>query len=166
MILKIRIDDRLLHGQVAYSWKSALSYNAIVIVSDSAAKDEVRKTALKLCCPDGVKLATRTVEDAAELLKNPKLEEMKVFVIAPDPETVFRLTRLLEEKPVVNIGGMQMHEGKSMFSKAVYVSDEDVEYMDKLARLGYTLEVQEVPATQAYDYQTLRKKYKGGNRDV
>ena len=40
MILKIRIDDRLLHGQVAYSWKSALSYDAIVIVSDSAAKDE------------------------------------------------------------------------------------------------------------------------------
>ena len=42
MILKIRIDDRLLHGQVAYSWKSALSYDAIVIVSDSAAKDEMR----------------------------------------------------------------------------------------------------------------------------
>ena len=48
MILKIRIDDRLLHGQVAYSWKSALGYDAIVIVSDSAAKDEMRKTALKL----------------------------------------------------------------------------------------------------------------------
>ena len=60
MILKIRIDDRLLHGQVAYSWKSALSYDAIVIASDSAAKDEVRKMALKLCCPDGVRLATRT----------------------------------------------------------------------------------------------------------
>ena len=73
MILKIRIDDRLLHGQVAYSWKSALGYDAIVIVSDSAAKDEMRKTALKLCCPDGVKLATRTVEAGAELLKNPKL---------------------------------------------------------------------------------------------
>ena len=93
MILKIRIDDRLLHGQVAYSWKSALSYDAIVIVSDSAAKDEMRKTALKLCCPDGVKLATRTVEAGAELLKNPKLKNMRVFVIAPDPETVCRCMR-------------------------------------------------------------------------
>ena len=95
MILKIRIDDRLLHGQVAYSWKSALSYDAIVIVSDSAAKDEMRKTALKLCCPDGVKLATRTVEAGAELLKNPKLKGMRVFVIAPDPETVYRLLGFL-----------------------------------------------------------------------
>lgn len=73
MILKIRVDDRLLHGQVAYSWKSALSYDAIVIVSDSAAKDDVRKMALKLCCPDGVKLAVRTVEAGADLLKNPSL---------------------------------------------------------------------------------------------
>ena len=157
MILKIRIDDRLLHGQVAYSWKSALGYDAIVIVSDSAAKDEMRKTALKLCCPDGVKLATRTVEAGAELLKNPKLKSMKVFVIAPDPETVCRLVELIEEKPVINVGGMQMHEGKKMFSKAVYVDGKDVEYMDRLVEMGYKLEIQDVPATSISEYQTIRK---------
>ncbi len=162
MILKIRVDDRLLHGQVAYSWKAALSYDAIVIASDSAANDEVRKMALKLCCPNGVKLAVRTVENGAELLRNPKLKNMRVFVIAPDPETVYRLVQLLDEKPVVNIGGMQMREGKVMFSKAVYVDDGDVNYMDKLESMGYRLEVQEVPATPIYDYQTIRKKY-GGN---
>ncbi len=161
MILKIRVDDRLLHGQVAYSWKSALSYDAIVIVSDSAAKDDVRKMALKLCCPDGVKLAVRTVEAGADLLKNPKLKDMKVFVIAPDPETVYRLTEQIEEKPVINIGGMQMHEGKTMFSKAVYVSPTDVDYMDQLEAKGYKLEIQEVPATPAYEYQSVRKKYGG-----
>ena len=146
MILKIRVDDRLLHGQVAYSWKAALSYDAIVIVSDSAAKDEMRKMALKLCCPDGVKLAVRTVDAGAELLKNPKLKNMKVFVIAPDPETVYRLTKLIDEKPVINIGGMQMH-------------DED--YMDKLEAKGYKLEIQEVPATPVYEYQSVRKNMEG-----
>ena len=54
MIVKLRIDDRLLHGQVAYSWKSALSYNAIVIASDAAAADEFRKGVIKMCCPEGV----------------------------------------------------------------------------------------------------------------
>ena len=53
MIVKLRIDDRLLHGQVAYSWKSALSYNAIVIASDAAAADEFRKGVIKMCCPEG-----------------------------------------------------------------------------------------------------------------
>ena len=161
MILKIRVDDRLLHGQVAYSWKAALSYDAIVIVSDSAAKDEMRKMALKLCCPDGVKLAVRTVDAGAELLKNPKLKNMKVFVIAPDPETVYRLTKLIDEKPVINIGGMQMHDEKKMFSKAVYVDQTDVDYMDKLEAKGYKLEIQEVPPTPVYEYQSVRKNMEG-----
>ena len=39
MIQRIRIDDRLLHGQVAFSWKSELGFNAIVIASDAAAND-------------------------------------------------------------------------------------------------------------------------------
>ena len=47
MIQLVRIDDRLLHGQVAYSWKSALSYEAIVIANDSATNDEIRKAALE-----------------------------------------------------------------------------------------------------------------------
>ncbi len=108
----------------------------------------------------GVKLATRTVEAGAELLKNPKLKSMKVFVIAPDPETVCRLVELIEEKPVINVGGMQMHEGKKMFSKAVYVDGKDVEYMDRLVEMGYKLEIQEVPATSVSEYQTIRKNWR------
>ena len=100
------------------------------------------------------------MEAGAELLKNPKLKGMRVFVIAPDPETVYRLVGFLEEKPAINIGGMQMHEGKKMFSKAVYVDNKDVEYMDKLVEMGYKLEIQEVPATSVSEYQIIRKNWR------
>lgn len=158
MILKLRIDDRLLHGQVAYSWKSALAYNAIVIASNEVAKDEMRKTTIKLCCPDGVKLATRTIEEAAKLLKNPKLQEMKVFVICANPKSAYELLLNIEEKPTVNLGGMQMEDDKKLFSKAVYVSEEDILYLDKIKEKGYSIEVQEVPSTTIHDYVSLRNK--------
>lgn len=158
MILKLRIDDRLLHGQVAYSWKSKLGYNAIVIASDEAANDEMRKTTIKLCCPDGVKLATRTVEDAATLLLNPKLDSMKVFVICANPKSAYDLLMKLKEKPTVNVGGMQSAEGKVLFSKAVYVNQEDVSYLDKIKEAGYHIEVQEVPSTAVHEYDSLRNK--------
>lgn len=158
MIQKLRIDDRLLHGQVAYSWKSALNYQAIVIASDEAARDEMRKTTIKLCCPDGVKLATRTIEDAAVLLKNPKLHAMKVFVICPNPKSAYELLEKIEEKPVVNLGGMQMEEGKVLFSKAVYVNQSDVEYLDQISAKGYSIEVQEVPSCAMHEYGSLRNK--------
>lgn len=158
MIVKIRIDDRLLHGQVAYSWKSALSYDAIVIASDSAANDDIRKMAIKLCCPDGVKLAIRSISDAATLLKNPKLASMKVFVICPNPESVHDLLQLIEERPAVNLGGMQMEPNKVLFSPAVYVNKEDIAYLDKIVASGINVEVQEVPSKSMKDYSSLRNK--------
>ena len=79
MISMIRMDDRLLHGQVAYAWKADLGYNAVVIASDAASKDEFKKKALKMCCPSGIKIAIRPVEEAVELLKNPKLQPLKVL---------------------------------------------------------------------------------------
>ena len=150
MIVKLRIDDRLLHGQVAYSWKSALSYNAIVIASDAAAADEFRK---------GVKLATRSVEEAAKLINNPKLKDMKVFAICGSPTDANGLLKKLEEKPVVNLGGIQMADGKKLFSKAVYVDEEDLRNLDEIAAAGYTIEVQEVPSTAMAKYADLRKKF-------
>lgn len=153
MILKVRIDDRLLHGQVAYSWKAKLTYNAIVIASDQAANDELRKATIKMCCPDGVKLATRTTEKAIELLNNPKLKDMRVFVVCPNPKTAYEVVTKLDEKPVVNLGGIQKREGAQMYSKAVYLTDEDREYLDKLVDEGFEVEVQEVPETSMTPYK-------------
>ena len=75
MIVKLRIDDRLLHGQVAYSWRAKLSYDAIVIISEDVVNDEIRKMTIKMCCPTGVKLAIRNIVDGIKLqsVRIPKL---------------------------------------------------------------------------------------------
>lgn len=158
MIQMIRIDDRLLHGQVAYSWKSELNYQAIIIACDQAANDEVRKMAIKLCAPEGVKLAVRTVDAAAEMLNNPKLDKLNVFVICANPADVVRLTGMIREKPVVNLGGMQKNEGTVSFAKAVFVNEKDLEALDQLHADGYKIEVRQVPSYQPVSYESLRKK--------
>lgn len=158
MIVKLRIDDRLLHGQVAYSWKSALSYNAIVIASDEVAGDEFRKNVIRMCRPEGVKLATRGITEAAELLNNEKLQNMKVFAVCKSPADANRLLKLIHEKPVVNLGGLQMAEHKRFFSRAVYVDEEDLKNLDEMAAAGYEIEVQEVPSTSKSAYGSLRTK--------
>ncbi|MFV0552009.1 MAG: PTS sugar transporter subunit IIB [Anaerorhabdus sp.] len=159
MILKIRIDDRLLHGQVAYSWKARLSYDAVVIADNQAANDELRKSTIKMCCPDGVKLAVREITKAQDLLKNEKLKAMKVFVICSNPKSAYELIQGLDEKPIINLGGMQNRAGAEFFSKAVYVTAEDLEYLDKINEMGYQMEVQEVPETSMTEYKTLRAKF-------
>ena len=160
MIVKMRIDDRLLHGQIAYSWRAELAYEAIVIASDEAADDNIRKAAMKMSVPDGVRLAVRRVEAAAELLKNPKLAGMKVFVIVGKPEDAYKLYQLLADRPALNIGGMAKADGKIAFSKAVFTSEEDVAYLDKIDEMGIEIEVRQVPSESVKKYQSLRKKIK------
>ena len=111
-----------------------------------------------MCCPEGVKLATRSVEEAAKLINNPKLKDMKVFAICGSPADANGLLKKLEEKPVVNLGGIQMADGKKLFSKAVYVDEEDLRNLDEIAAAGYTIEVQEVPSTAMAKYADLRKE--------
>lgn len=158
MIVKVRIDDRLLHGQVAFSWKAALHYDAIVIANDAAAGDELRKKAFKLARPDGVKMATRTVAEAAQLTKDERLAKMRVFVICGSPQDAYAFYQLIEERPDLNIGGMQKKEGTTMLAPAVYFAPADFEPIDALVAEGIAVDVQEVPNTKAKSYADLRKK--------
>ncbi len=49
-----RIDDRLIHGQVATRWTKETNVQRIIVVSDEVAADTVRKTLLTQVAPPGV----------------------------------------------------------------------------------------------------------------
>jgi fructoselysine/glucoselysine PTS system EIIB component len=54
MIRLLRVDHRLLHGQVAVSWSQNLDIDAILIANDDVPMDELRKTTIKLAKPQGM----------------------------------------------------------------------------------------------------------------
>ncbi len=157
MIQQIRIDDRLLHGQVAYSWKAELAYQAVVIASDHVVEDKLRIQALKMAKPQGVKLAVRSIESAQKLLNDPRMEKVKVLVIVESPEDALSLYPLLEEKPLITLGGIQMKENREFFSPAVYLSPEAEQALDDLIELGAEIQVKQVPNEKTKYYQDLKK---------
>lgn len=159
MITRIRIDDRLLHGQVAYSWKSALGYNAIVIANENAANDPIRKSALKMAKPEGVKIAIRNPKEAIELVNNELLKKMTVFIVCDSPKDAYEIYSNIDEKPTITLGGMQKREGTDFFSPAVFVSPEDVTYLDKLVEENAVVEVKQVPDEKDKKYSDLRKNF-------
>lgn len=70
MIKLLRVDHRLLHGQVAFSWTQGLGADCILITNDDVPKNDIRKTTIKLAKPAGVKLVIKTIEDAIAALKS------------------------------------------------------------------------------------------------
>ena len=75
MIKLVRIDYRLLHGQVVFSWTKSQGINRIIVINNEAATDEFKKMSLNLAKPTGVKLNIFTVEEA--LSKMAKVETLK-----------------------------------------------------------------------------------------
>ena len=77
MVILLRIDDRLLHGQVAFSWLNTMGPEAIVIANDEILSNEIQKTAIKMAKPAGIKMTIRSLEDGIHLINNDRITEMK-----------------------------------------------------------------------------------------
>ena len=61
MIQLVRVDYRLLHGQVAVSWTADLGIDCILLVSDTLLDDPIRVTSVKLAKPTGVKVVSKYI---------------------------------------------------------------------------------------------------------
>ena len=81
MLKLIRIDDRLIHGQVAFTWTPALNINCIVVANDRAATDEFLKMTLGLAKPAGVKLVIKTIRETIPFLNDAKNAALSILVL-------------------------------------------------------------------------------------
>lgn len=105
MIKLTRVDYRLIHGQVAMSWTHALDVDCILLASDAVAKDDMRKAALRLARPSGVKLVIKDVDAAIEALNSGVTDKYSLFIIAETIEDVYRLAKGCKDIKEINLGG-------------------------------------------------------------
>lgn len=78
-ILNIRIEERLIHGQVATVWNHFLKPNRIIIIDQESSENELQKKLLRLGCPHGVKLSIFSPKRAIERLAENPYPGEKVF---------------------------------------------------------------------------------------
>ncbi|MGE9549975.1 PTS mannose transporter subunit IIAB [Erwinia amylovora] len=143
-----RIDDRLIHGQVATRWTKETNVTRIIVVSDEVAADNVRKTLLTQVAPPGV---TAHVVDVAKMVRvwnNPKYANDRVMLLFTNPTDVERLVEDGVKITSVNIGGMAFRQGKTQVNNAVSVDEKDIAAFRKLNERGIELEVRKVSSDQ------------------
>lgn len=155
-----RIDDRLIHGQVATRWTKDTNVTRIIVVSDEVAADTVRKTLLTQVAPPGV---TAHVVDIAKMIRvynNPKYAGQRVMLLFTNPTDVLRLVEGGVNITSVNIGGMAFRQGKTQVNNAVSVDDKDIAAFNELNKRGIELEVRKVASDQKLKMLDLISKVK------
>ncbi|MEG0240369.1 PTS system mannose/fructose/N-acetylgalactosamine-transporter subunit IIB [Anaerorhabdus sp.] len=157
-IVHARIDDRLIHGQVATMWTNNLGVTRIMVVDDAAAGDDVLKMSLKLACPNNVALSVLPVEKAAERINANAYEGQRVFLILKSPQTLVRLIQANVKIETVNVGNLTYTEGKIKIANTVAVTKEEIECFNELHKLGVKLTLQLIPSNPSEDLMDVLKK--------
>ena len=155
MIKLTRIDDRLVHGQVAFTWTPALGVDCLLIANDKVAKDEFLKMTLGLAKPAGTRLLIKSVTDAAAFLNDEKSRNLKILLIVNSVKDAFTMVNGVPEIKSVNFGGIRMNEGMRLISKAVAVNDEDITLLKELLNKGIELELRQVPTDKKQMMESL-----------
>lgn len=145
MIKMVRVDHRLLHGQVAFAWTKNLGVDCILIANDEVAKDTLRMGALRMAAPSGVKLVIKSMEDSVANIKAGKTDKYNLFILLESIEDAYRLTEEVPEIKYINLGGIKSASDKRQISKAIFVSDKDCDLLRKMNDKDVKLEIRMVP---------------------
>lgn len=89
-ILLTRIDNRLIHGQVATQWSGTLGANLILVANDKVAKDKMRQGLMDMAAPAGAQTRYFTIQKTIDVIHK-AAPRQKIFIIVETPEDALKL---------------------------------------------------------------------------
>ncbi len=143
-IALLRIDDRLVHGQVVEGWLPHLKADLVVVVSDAAAADEVQVALMKMALPASVGLLAARVADAPAALA--ALKGRRALVLTPGPSEALALLEAGVAVDRVNVGGLHYTVGKVQLGRALFLDQKDKTALRAIAARGVPLEGRPLPS--------------------
>lgn len=144
-IVHIRVDARLIHGQVAAIWSHYLKLTRIMVIDNEIAADEMQKKLLRMVAPAGVCTSIISEETALSNIKSGKYENQRVLILIKSPETINFLRNNGMDIKTFNVGNMATRDNTRQITKSISVTPKEEEILKELIRDGVRITVQMVP---------------------
>ena len=158
--LLVRIDNRLVHGQVLEAWVPALRARALLVADDEAAGDAMTRAAMGLALSDGLSLEVVPLAEAAERLSPGGAGVGPgTLLLLREIAAATQLAAAGVPLPRLNLGNVHFREGRFPVSPTVYLDEGEVCALEALARAGTEVEVRAVPAEAPVFLPALRSRF-------
>ncbi|WEV51454.1 PTS sugar transporter subunit IIB [Lactobacillus sp. ESL0731] len=154
-IVGARIDERLVHGQVANLWTPKLQVERIIVLDEAAAKDDIQKSGLRMATPMTTRLSVLPVDVAADHLKKDRYGNQRLFLVAKRPEKFLDLLNQGIKLDMINVGNMSKRDDTTELTKQVNINEEDAKLFRQMADQGVKLIAQVNPSVDAHDFLKL-----------
>lgn len=151
-IKMIRIDDRLIHGQVAAVWSKQSNIEQIIIVNDAVANDKLQQSVQKMAAPSNIKVSIFSIDEFIDIIHKKIEIHRETMILCTTPQDVLKL---MDAKRIANqviVGGMRSGGDRKMINKSVFVNEEEDQAFHELMKLGVEVIIWAVPSDVAIKY--------------
>jgi mannose/fructose/N-acetylgalactosamine-specific phosphotransferase system component IIB len=162
-IVLVRVDDRLIHGQITTAWIAHTRATRIAISSDKVAGDSLQKTIIDVTKPPKIAVDVLTAEETIRSASSGEWDRERVFVICKYPGDALKLVKAglgIDEINVGNVGGMTQlgSDARKQVHKSIAVTQADVKLFREILSDGVALEIRVIPQDRRIDMATLLGK--------
>ena len=147
----VRIDDRLIHGQIVQGCLKVIEVNKILLVSDEVADDKMQQILLSMAMPSNIQLVMKNIKDASYELSNDVYDKDKLMVLFSNPQDIVKMLENGVKFKSINVGGMHFSHGKTQILKNLSVDKQDVISFLKLIENNIELESRILPADERHN---------------
>ncbi len=156
----VRMDNRLIHGQILVSWNSHLKIDHLIVTNDKVAQDPMQVTLLKAVTPIGAKVSVLPVADCVKYCQSPESEKESIFIIAKFPEDGCELVERGLNIPVLNLGNQAFVRGSMKLSNTVFLTETGVKALKKIHEKGIKITCRMMPTDSESEFwPTIEKTY-------
>ncbi|WP_313080982.1 PTS sugar transporter subunit IIB [Atlantibacter sp.] len=146
-IVHCRVDDRLIHGQVATSWLPHTKANLCLIANDDVAVNDSQKLLLAMAVPEGVDLRCFSIERALQII-NKAAPHQKIFVLLRSISDAARLVKGGFPITQINLGNISAKAGAENLFRTIYVTQEERAMLKEIMQQGVALTYCLLPTDQ------------------
>lgn len=149
-IALLRIDERLIHGQVVVGWGERLHMDRIMVVDDQLSASPWEQELYCLGVPSGVEASFVSVQEARDSFRRWKEEPPRTVILLRDVATLERLAEggLLHGEEI-NLGGLHSAPGRERVLPYLFLSGEEKQALQRVAESGAVITARDLPATRA-----------------
>ncbi len=165
MVKLIRVDDRLIHGQVITKWIRYTDATSVVAVDDETAKNPALKSIAAMAVPRSVKCAVCSLEEAVSVVEAMDGEKEKIMVIVRYVPVACELVRSGLKPARVNIGNVAKKRDTSQevfeVTHTIFITRSDIESLLNIENAGIDIDFQLLPETPLYSWKNVKASLNG-----
>lgn len=156
----IRIDSRLIHGQVITKWLKVCKADRVIIVDDPLSEDSFMGDIYKMAAPKGIKVEIYSIEKTVSEWEKNLLGSGNILMLFKDVETCYQTFNKGLTMEQIQIGGLPNTPGKTSVFRAVSLNSNDVEQLREISNKGVDIVIQIIPEEKRVELVKVLEKYK------